>query len=45
MENNKNTSLLVISNDNSSRLIEINKNTNIGDFYQKIILQFPNLNN
>ena len=35
---------LVISNDNSSQLIQINENTNIGDFYQKIILKFPNIN-
>ena len=40
-----NTSLLVISDDNSSRLIEINKDTNLIDFYQKILSQFPNLNN
>ena len=38
-------SLLVISNDKTSQLIEINENTNIGDFYQKIILKFPNINN
>ena len=45
MENSNHTSLIVISNDNSSHLININKDTKIGEFYQQIILQFPNLNN
>ena len=44
MENLNNTASIVISSDNSSRLIFINKDTNIGDFYQKIISKFPNLN-
>ena len=44
MENLNNTASIVISSDNSSRLIFINKDTNIGDFYQKIISEFPNLN-
>ena len=45
MENSNHSSLIVISNDNSSHLININKDTKIGEFYQQIILQFPNLNN
>ena len=43
MQNINSQAKLVISSDSSSRLIRIDKNTKIGDFYQKIILQFPNL--
>ena len=45
MENQNNTSILVISNDYSSHVIHVNKNTNIGEFYQKIISVFPQVNN
>ena len=33
---------VIVSNDNFSRVIKIGKNTNIGDFYEQIINQFPN---
>ena len=42
---NNNSSLIVISKDNSSSLIQLDKNTNLGDFYQKIFANFPNINN
>ena len=42
--NASSSSKLVISNDSSSYLIEINKDTDIGDFYQKVIFKYPNLN-
>ena len=44
MQNGSNpSSKLVISNDFSSCLIEINKNTDICEFYQKIISHYHNL--
>ena len=45
MENQNNTASLVISNDSSSHLIYVDKNTDLGGFYQQIILQFPKQNN
>ena len=39
---NSNTSFLVVSDDNLTRKISINKSTNLVDFYQKIINYFPN---
>ena len=42
--NASSSSKLVISNDSSSYLIEINKDTDIGEFYQEIIFKYPNLN-
>ena len=33
---------VIVSNDNFSRLIKVGKNTNIEDFYEQIINQFPN---
>ena len=42
--NASSSSKLVISNDSSSYLIEINKDTDIGEFYQKILFKYPNLN-
>jgi len=42
--NSLSSSKLVISNDSSSYLIEINKDTDIGEFYQKVIFKYPNLN-
>ena len=44
LTNNASSSKLVISNDSSSYLIEINKDTDIGEFYQKILFKYPNLN-
>ena len=42
---NNNSSKIVISNDSSSCLIAINKDTNIGEFYEKIISLYPNIDN
>ena len=44
LTNNASSLKIVISNDSSSYLIEINKDTDIGEFYQKILFKYPNLN-
>ncbi len=41
MENNiEEASSVVVSNDDTSKIIKIDKNTKIGDFYQSIINKF-----
>ena len=43
MINKNNSSLIVISDDNYSYLIQVDKDTNLASFYNQILLKFPNL--